>query len=143
MEEITLYNGVKVPVLGFGTFMISPEDAERSVYTALKGGYRMIDTANAYLNEEAVGKGLARAIREGPFPWNLQYVRREIGASAGGGRGKTPCGATGGPSLLYRAQLHEPHGRIRHKTHGMVSFGARGRWTDAGTNDCQPGRQIP
>lgn len=65
MEEITLYNGVKVPVLGLGTFMISPEDAERSVYTALKGGYRMIDTANAYLNEEAVGKGLARAIREG------------------------------------------------------------------------------
>ena len=65
MEEITLYNGVKVPVLGLGTFMISQEDAERSVYTALKGGYRMIDTANAYLNEEAVGKGLARAIREG------------------------------------------------------------------------------
>ena len=65
MEEITLYNGVKVPVLGLGTFMISQEDAERSVYTALKGGYCMIDTANAYLNEEAVGKGLARAIREG------------------------------------------------------------------------------
>ena len=65
MEYVTLYNDVRVPVLGIGTFMISPEDTEQSVYTALKGGYRMIDTANAYLNEEAVGKALARAVREG------------------------------------------------------------------------------
>ena len=41
MEYIRLYNGVEVPVLGIGTFMISPEDAEKSVYAALKGGYRM------------------------------------------------------------------------------------------------------
>ncbi|HBI61771.1 MAG TPA: aldo/keto reductase [Lachnospiraceae bacterium] len=65
MEYVTLYNDVKVPVLGIGTFMISPEDTENSVYAALKGGYRMIDTANAYMNEEAVGKGLAHAISEG------------------------------------------------------------------------------
>lgn len=65
MESVTLYNDVKVPVLGIGTFMISPEDTEQSVYAALKGGYRLIDTANAYLNEEAVGKALARAIEEG------------------------------------------------------------------------------
>lgn len=65
MEYVTLYNGVKVPSLGIGTFMISPEDTENSVYQALKIGYRMIDTANAYLNEEAVGKALKRAIDEG------------------------------------------------------------------------------
>ena len=65
MEYIRLYNGVEVPVIGIGTFMISPEDTEKSVYAALKGGYRMIDTANAYLNEEAVGKALAHAIRDG------------------------------------------------------------------------------
>lgn len=65
MEYVTLYNDVKVPALGIGTFMISPEDTEKSVYTALKGGYRMIDTANAYMNEEAAGKGIARAIEEG------------------------------------------------------------------------------
>lgn len=65
MEYTTLSNGVRVPLLGIGTFMISPEDTENSVYQALKIGYRMIDTANAYLNEEAVGKALARAIREG------------------------------------------------------------------------------
>lgn len=65
MEYITLSNEVKVPALGIGTFMISPEDTENSVYEALKMGYRMIDTANAYMNEEAVGKALARAIEEG------------------------------------------------------------------------------
>lgn len=65
MEYITLNNGVAVPVLGIGTFMISPADTENSVYQALKMGYRMIDTANAYLNEEAVGKALAKAIADG------------------------------------------------------------------------------
>ena len=58
MEYITLSNGVKAPVIGIGTFMISPEDTENSVYSALKTGYRMIDTANAYMNalEEEFGE---------------------------------------------------------------------------------------
>lgn len=65
MEYVKLYNGVESPVLGIGTFQISPADTETSVYEALKMGYRMVDTANAYMNEEAVGKGLRRAINEG------------------------------------------------------------------------------
>lgn len=65
METIKLYNNVEVPALGIGTFMISPADTENAVYTALKNGYRMVDTANAYLNEESVGKGIRRAIKEG------------------------------------------------------------------------------
>ena len=56
-EQVTLYNGVKAPVLGIGTFMISPEDTEKSVYAAIKLGYRMIDTANAYMNEELYCRG--------------------------------------------------------------------------------------
>ncbi|MBR5959983.1 MAG: aldo/keto reductase [Clostridia bacterium] len=78
MEYVTLYNDVKVPVLGIGTFMISPDDTERSVYAALKGGYRMIDTANAYMNEEAVGKALARAIREGIVKREDVFVSTKI-----------------------------------------------------------------
>lgn len=65
MEYVTLSNGIKTPVLGIGTFRISDADAENSVYEALKMGYRMIDTANAYMNEEGVGRGLKRAIDEG------------------------------------------------------------------------------
>lgn len=64
MEYTTLSNDVQVPLLGLGTFMISPEDTEKSVYAALKMGYRLIDTANAYVNEEAVGRGLRRALEE-------------------------------------------------------------------------------
>ncbi len=78
MEYIRLYNGVEVPVLGIGTFMISPEDAEKSVYAALNGGYRMIDTANAYMNEEAVGKALARAIRDGIVKREEVFVSTKI-----------------------------------------------------------------
>ena len=65
MEYVTLSNGVKVPALGIGTFLISDADVEGAVYSALQGGYRMIDTANAYMNEEGVGRALKRAFDEG------------------------------------------------------------------------------
>lgn len=65
MDFVTLYNGIQAPVLGIGTFMISPEDTEKAVYAAIKMGYRLIDTANAYMNEDAVGKAVRRAIDEG------------------------------------------------------------------------------
>ena len=58
MENITLNNGIKCPVVGIGTFMLSPKEAENSVREALKMGYRLIDTANAYINERAVGRGM-------------------------------------------------------------------------------------
>ena len=64
MEYATLSNGIKAPLLGIGTFMISPEDTVNSVYSAIKMGYRLIDTANAYMNEESVGKAVQRAIDE-------------------------------------------------------------------------------
>lgn len=81
MKKVRLYNGVEVPVLGIGTFMISPEDTERSVYTALKNGYRMIDTANAYMNEEAVGKALKKAIDEGIVKREDVFVSTKIWAT--------------------------------------------------------------
>ena len=58
MEYFTLNNGVKMPVIGFGTYQIPPEDTERCVSNALKVGYRCIDTAAAYFNEEGVGKAI-------------------------------------------------------------------------------------
>ena len=81
MEYVTLYNDVKVPVLGLGTFMISPEDTEKSVYAALKGGYSMIDTANAYMNEINVGKALARAIEEGCVKREDVFVSTKLWAT--------------------------------------------------------------
>ena len=58
MENIILNNKLKCPVVGIGTFMLSPADAEVSVREALKMGYRLVDTANAYVNERAVGRGI-------------------------------------------------------------------------------------
>jgi diketogulonate reductase-like aldo/keto reductase len=69
MENIRLNNGLSCPVIGLGTYMLSPADAENSVREALKMGYRLIDTANAYVNERAVGRGMreSRIPREDVF----------------------------------------------------------------------------
>ena len=61
MEYITLNNGAKAPLCGIGTFLMKPEEAEQAVYDALTNGYRLIDTANAYMNEKAVGRGIKRS----------------------------------------------------------------------------------
>ena len=61
MENIILNNKLKCPVVGIGTFMLSPADAENSVREALKMGYRLVDTANAYVNERAVGRGIKKS----------------------------------------------------------------------------------
>ena len=58
MEYMELNNGQKCPVIGIGTFMLSPAEAENSVREALKMGYSLVDTANAYVNERAVGRGM-------------------------------------------------------------------------------------
>ena len=58
MIKLTLNNGIECPAVGIGTFMLSPTDAENSVREALKMGYRLVDTANAYVNERAVGRGI-------------------------------------------------------------------------------------
>nr|WP_316615320.1 aldo/keto reductase [uncultured Ruminococcus sp.] len=58
METIKLNNGIECPVIGIGTFMLKPTDAQNSVREALKMGYSLVDTANAYVNERAVGRGI-------------------------------------------------------------------------------------
>ena len=58
MQTIKLNNGIGCPIIGLGTFMLSPAEAENSTREALKMGYRLVDTANAYVNERAVGRGI-------------------------------------------------------------------------------------
>ena len=61
MEYATLNNGVKMPMAGIGTFLLTPDEAEASVLSALACGYRLIDTANAYVNEKAVGRAIKKS----------------------------------------------------------------------------------
>lgn len=66
MESIKLYNGVEMPLLGYGVFLVSPDGCERCVTDALSVGYRLIDTAQAYQNEEGVGNA-----------WHKSGIKRE------------------------------------------------------------------
>ena len=66
MEYIKLYNGVQMPQMGYGVYQVSPEECERCVSDALSVGYRMIDTAQAYQNEEGVGNA-----------WRKSGIKRE------------------------------------------------------------------
>lgn len=61
MEYTVLNNGVKMPMVGIGTFLLTPDEAEASVLSVLKEGYRLIDTANAYVNEKAVGRVMKKS----------------------------------------------------------------------------------
>ena len=61
METIRLSNGVEMPLLGYGVFLVSPQECERCVTDALEVGYRLIDTAQAYYNEEGVGAAIAKS----------------------------------------------------------------------------------
>lgn len=75
MESVILNNGVKMPILGFGVFQMNDADeCERAVYDALLAGYRLIDTAAAYQNEEAVG----RAIKKSGVPREELFITTKL-----------------------------------------------------------------
>lgn len=61
MEYVTLYNSVKMPILGYGVYQVTKEECERCVLDALKAGYRSIDTAQSYFNEEEVGEAMQKS----------------------------------------------------------------------------------
>ena len=61
MEQVTLYNGVKMPMVGYGVYQVSKEECERCVLDALAVGYRSIDTAQSYFNEEQVGNAIVKS----------------------------------------------------------------------------------
>lgn len=74
VPTVTLNNGVEMPMLGFGVYQIPPEETERAVTTALEVGYRLIDTAASYGNEEGVG----RAVRSSGIPRDDVFVTTKL-----------------------------------------------------------------
>lgn len=61
MKYVTLNNGVKMPILGYGVYQVEPQECERCVSDAVEAGYRLIDTAQAYCNEEGVGRAVKKS----------------------------------------------------------------------------------
>ena len=79
MEFVTLNTGAKMPLEGFGVFQIpDAAECERVVYDAIKTGYRLIDTATAYFNEETVGKAVARAIADGFVTRDKLFITTKV-----------------------------------------------------------------
>lgn len=74
MEYVTLYNSVKMPILGYGVYQVTKEECERCVLDALKSGYRSIDTAQSYFNEEEVGE----AIQKSEVPRNEIFLTSKV-----------------------------------------------------------------
>ena len=75
MQTVTLNNGLQMPLAGYGVFQIpDPQECERCVADAIRVGYRLIDTAASYLNEEAVGRG----IRSAGVPRNQLFVTTKL-----------------------------------------------------------------
>ena len=83
MEKIILNNGLEMPLLGYGLFKVDPKDSERCVRDALSVGYRMIDTAQFYANEEQVG----RAVAESGIPREKLFIVTKVWMNHGGENG--------------------------------------------------------
>lgn len=74
MKTATLNNGISMPMLGFGVYQVPPEQTEAAVAGALQNGYRLIDTAAAYMNEEAVG----RAVKQSGVPRDEVFITTKL-----------------------------------------------------------------
>ena len=80
MQTVKLSNGVEMPILGYGVYQVTPEECERCVSDALSAGYRMIDTAQAYYNEEGVG----RAVKKSGIPREELFLVTKVWISNAG-----------------------------------------------------------
>lgn len=80
MKKVTLNNGIEMPVMGYGVWQIAPEECERYVSEALRVGYRSIDTAQAYYNEEGVGN----AVRKSGIPREELFLTTKVWISNAG-----------------------------------------------------------
>ena len=127
MQFVTLNNGVKMPVLGFGVYQIPPSDTERAVSEALEVGYRHIDTAAVYKNEEAVGKAIAASgiPRDDLFVTTKVWISDagEDAARAAFGRSEEKLGLDGVGLYL----IHQPFGDVYGSWRALERLNEEGR----------------
>ncbi|KAA8745703.1 aldo/keto reductase [Paenibacillus sp. UASWS1643] len=143
MHKVMLNNGVEMPILGFGVFQIADaNECEQSVMDAISAGYRLIDTAASYLNEEAVGRAIKRSgvAREELFVTTKLWVQ-----DTGYERTKQAF-----EKSLERLQLdyldlyliHQPFGDVHGSWHAMEELYREGKVRAIGVSNFQPDRLI-
>ncbi|MFE3738814.1 aldo/keto reductase [Streptomyces sp. NPDC059134] len=142
MENVTLNNGVEMPVLGFGVYRIPPEETEQAVGSALAAGYRSLDTAAAYGNEEAVG----RAIRNSGIPREDLFVTTKLWVSDAGEERTKRAFATSlrklGLDRLDLYLIHQPFGDVHGAWRAMESLHREGLVRAIGVSNFHPDRLV-
>ncbi|NVC25507.1 aldo/keto reductase [Kocuria salina] len=143
MQSVTLNNGVQMPILGFGVYQIPAEDTERAVLHALEAGYRSLDTAAAYGNEEAVGA----AIRASGIPREEVFVTTKLWVQDPGEEANTlrafeaSLGRLGLDYVdLYL--IHQPYGDYYSSWRAMQRLNAEGRARAIGVSNFPADRLV-
>jgi diketogulonate reductase-like aldo/keto reductase len=143
VPSVTLNNGVTMPILGFGVYQIAdPGECERSVYEAIRAGYRLIDTAAAYRNEEAVGRAIRRsgAAREELFVTTKLWIQ-----DAGYEAARKAFGLSLqrlGLDYLDLYLIHQPYGDVHGAWRAMQELLREGRVRAIGVSNFQPDRVM-
>ena len=137
MEYITLNDGIKIPAVGFGTFLIPPDGSTyRAVREALEIGYRHIDTAAAYENEEEVG----RAVRDSGVPREEVFITSKLWLSQFDEpqRGVERSLKKLNTDYIDLYLIHQPYGDVLNAWKGMEAAKAEGRLRSIGVSNMTP-----
>lgn len=139
---VTLNNGMEMPILGFGTYQLTGADCERGVLEAIQAGYRSIDTASAYRNEEAVGK----ALKLSGVPRNELFVTSKLWVSDAG-QEKTKAAFERSLGLLGLDYLdlyliHQPFNDVYSAWRAMEELNREGRIKAIGVSNFYPDRVM-
>jgi 2,5-diketo-D-gluconate reductase A len=143
VHKVVLNNGIEMPILGFGVFQITdPEECEGCVYEALRTGYRLIDTAAAYLNEEAVGK----AIKRSGVPRQEIFVTTKLWIQDAGYESTKQAFEKSLAKLqldyLDLYLIHQPYGDVYGSWRAMEELYREGRTRAIGVSNFQPDRLM-
>ncbi len=143
MKKIILNNGVKMPILGYGVYQISDaKECEQCVYDAIMTGYRLIDTAASYLNEEAVGRG----IKQSGIPREELFITTKLWIQDDGYEGTKKAFAKSLKSLqldyLDLYLIHQPFGDVYGSWRAMEELYHEGKIRAIGVSNFQMDRLV-
>lgn len=142
MQTLKMQNGVAIPVLGFGVFQIPPAETEQAVVDAIAAGYRHIDTAQGYLNETEVGKGIAKSgiARDELFITTKIWVENagEAAAKASLERSLQRLNL----DYLDLVLIHQPYGDVYGSWRALEQFQAAGKIRAIGVSNFTPDRAV-
>src|SRR3954462_750053 len=143
MQKVRLNNGLEMPVLGFGVFQMTDlEECERSVYDAIQAGYRLIDTAAAYMNEEAVGK----AIKRSGVPREELFITTKLWIQDAGYENAKKAFEKSlkklGLDYLDLYLIHQPFGDVYGSWRAMEELYSEGKIKAIGVSNFYPDRII-